>query len=433
MHRTATTTTTTAGAAGATPVTGDESDDDGRGVQGVKCATDNPSIATQRAARTRRQALARTAAGDTARASPKHTPIFVRFVHLRSGAAGDVSEQQRMQQVAVLNDAFRAANFDFIYHPSNVVNHDNDDWFRMEHKSAEEAAAKRELYRSGFLNIYTVNPPTGTLGWATFPWDFAGAPTMDGVVLHVDTLPGGTNHPFNEGDTGVHEVGHWFGLLHTFQNGCSGEGDEIDDTPAHRFPNWGKPDPTAANGACMAGERAPVKNYMNYTDDAWMDNFTPGQVARMQEHAAVYRRDAGTFFVVNRRSGKMLDVHSHDIDCDGANVQQWGRGGTDQHWRLESIGGGYFHIVNAHSGKLLDVHAPDINRDGANVQQRGCGGTNQHWWIDMTDDGHFYIVNRASGKVIDIDLPEVGLDGANAQQWSRSGGHHQQWTVSSVH
>jgi len=41
-------------------------------------------------------------------------------------------------------------------------------------------------------------------------------------------------------------------------------------------------------GTCKEGETAPVQNYINYVDDAWMTHFTPGQFKRMKENIALF-------------------------------------------------------------------------------------------------------------------------------------------------
>jgi hypothetical protein len=71
----------------------------------------------------------------------------------------------------------------------------------------------------------------GLGGYSNFPWDYTSGNKEDGVVYLYSTGPDGSREHYNLGATVVHEVGHWAGLYHTFENGCNAPGDYVDDTP----------------------------------------------------------------------------------------------------------------------------------------------------------------------------------------------------------
>ena len=86
--------------------------------------------------------------------------------------------------------------------------------------------------------------------------------------------------------------------------------------------------------------------------------------------------------------------------------------------------GAYYKLVNRQSGKALDVYGADL-ADGANlVQWADNGGFNQHWHVTDTGDGYRTLLNRNSGRAVSIDGTSTA-DAAKALQWVHNAGHDQ--------
>ncbi|MGY1731648.1 zinc metalloprotease [Geodermatophilus sp. SYSU D01045] len=208
-------------------------------------------------------------------------------------------DRQIAAQVQVLNDAYAGVGaagpspdtpFRFALVDTDYTV--NAAWAGLVPGSPEERAAKSALREGGpaTLNVYVAPIGGGLLGYATFPQSAKGGQLWrDGVVVLDESLPGGAAAPYNEGDTATHEVGHWLGLFHTFQGGCSGPGDHVADTPAEAVPAF-ECAVDATRDSCPADPGLdPVHNFMDYTEDFCMDRFSLGQVARMSNAWEAYR------------------------------------------------------------------------------------------------------------------------------------------------
>ncbi|PPQ75325.1 hypothetical protein CVT24_007038 [Panaeolus cyanescens] len=205
---------------------------------------------------------------------------------------GYLSDKAIYDQVDVLNEDY--INTGLSFNLANVTRANNPDWFNNIAPGTKEEQTMKEMYRQGGpadLNVYTVGVreegAKPLLGYSTFPMEYAARPLNDGVVLLHSTLPGGSSAPFNKGRTLTHEVGHWMGLYHTFQGGCEGPGDEVDDTPAEAEAAYGCP---VQRDTCFSPGEDPIFNFMNYVDDECMNMFTIGQIARIRAQMRAYRR-----------------------------------------------------------------------------------------------------------------------------------------------
>ena len=87
-------------------------------------------------------------------------------------------------------------------------------------------------------------------------------------------------------------------------------------------------------------------------------------------------------------------------------------------------------LVNRNSGKALDVGGGSTADGGRVIQYRDTGGTNQHWQL-VGSAGFTTLVNRNSGKVLEVNAGST-VDGASIVQWTGNDGMNQQWTTSDV-
>ena len=213
--------------------------------------------------------------------------VYFHVITSTSGT-GNLTNGNINQQMAVMNSSYAPTGWQFTL--AGITRTANNSWFSNVDTVSVETAMKNAL-RQGTaddLNIYTA-ASVSYLGWATFPSDYRPSSKYDGIVIDFRTVPG-TNDPsyvdYNLGDTLVHEAGHWMGLYHTFQGGCSKNGDFVADTAAERSPAFDCP---VGRDTCSGPGVDPIHNFMDYTVDSCMFEFTAGQDSRMDQQFSQFR------------------------------------------------------------------------------------------------------------------------------------------------
>jgi hypothetical protein len=229
-------------------------------------------------------------------------PVVVHIIQQTNGT-GNVPDSRVFSQIEILNEDFQAlpgtngapgtdvqiefylATEDPNGNPTTgITRSTNNTWYNDGGAYYNTLAWDTNRY----LNIYT-NNGGGALGYVpNLPQGgIAGSNADRVVILHSTFGRNAPFSPFNLGRTVTHEVGHYLGLDHTFAGGCSNtytSGDLIVDTNPESSPTGGCP---SSRFSC--GLPAPIHNYMDYSDDRCMNQFTPEQANRMRCSLINYR------------------------------------------------------------------------------------------------------------------------------------------------
>ncbi|KAH9206411.1 metalloprotease [Leptodontidium sp. 2 PMI_412] len=225
---------------------------------------------------------------DSARAATVTIDTYIHVVARSTALSGGyVPAAQLTNQISVLNEHYAPAGFQF-----KLISTDytvNTAW--AADVNGNDVAMKRALRKGTYssLNIYFQYTVSGYLGYAQFPQVAAVGSTdyiTDGLNILYTTTPGGSLRNYNLGGTVTHEVGHWLGLFHVFQGGCTGSGDMIADTPPQSTLTDGCP---VGQDSCPGGGVDSIHNYMDYSYDSCYESFTPNQITRMVNMWSTYR------------------------------------------------------------------------------------------------------------------------------------------------
>jgi len=233
-------------------------------------------------------------------------PVVVHIITHDNGTTGDISDAMVQSQIDVLNEDYMAlpgtAGEDGTYTgiqfylatedpdglpTTGITRTANTTWYNDQDEQGFKSTLMWDPNR--YLNFYTNN--SQYLGYSWFPQWGVGT-WEDGIVITYRAFGRPSPmYPYNQGRTATHEVGHWVGLLHPFQSGCGSPtycyltADLICDTEPDFTSTFGCP----AGATSCDGQRIPIENYMEYTDDACMTKFTQEQMRRVRCTLTNYR------------------------------------------------------------------------------------------------------------------------------------------------
>ena len=218
----------------------------------------------------------------------------IRFVIFHDNRNGKIGKKVLEKQIDILNEGFSGkyskknmidSQFKFRIGSIQYVN--NKTYYNYCDAYGTEMASLYGKNNDLNINIMVCNS-MNYLGWAYFPWYWEEKVPLYSVFIHTLSLPGSELIFYNLGKTIIHEIGHFFGLLHTFseKDECV-DSDYVLDTPTEKSPNWYCDE---SRDSCPDQEgKDPITNFMDYSLDGCKYEFTNGQINRMRYMIDLYK------------------------------------------------------------------------------------------------------------------------------------------------
>jgi hypothetical protein len=192
-------------------------------------------------------------------------PVYFHIVRYSNGTGG-VSTSTLDAQINALNAGFASTGYTFYRAGANAIN--NSTYAACRQGTTEETNMKTAFYNAatttfhnGALHFYCVPNPRNSagsalLGWARFPWDYSASNgrILDGVVIQTGSMPGGSTAKASP------------------TSGC----------------------PSSRNSCTSISGNDPIHNFMDYSYDSCLWEFTAGQDARMDSLCTTYRSRIAT-------------------------------------------------------------------------------------------------------------------------------------------
>ena len=413
-------------------------------------------------------------------------PVFFHVILPDLGSQGTVTDTQINEQIDILNATFESPDtffyYEYVFKLIGISRTRNGSWFSdieatMGDPGPEEDAMKAALHvdPARVVNIYTVDLPPNSAGFAYLPMQYGESDYRGGIVADYRFLPGGGGTipdwggPLDLGDLIVHEMGHYLGLLHTFGDSdckgksgsstCSTAGDLVCDTPAHKNLDELQgdcPTPMEAASAVCLGQPAgldffPKNNFMSYAGDTCRNTFTNEQRMLMDERVTTHRStlvsasDDDIYFTDDYLIGpnttwSLLDVTAYfalgtallvegDLDADGTTftasnaAQGWsgvrfepGSGGTVKNsviTGVQSYGGASVHITDA-SPTFQDTRVSDdlgLGAAGFRITGSAASPTLDNNLIQNLSGDGIVLTGGADVRLIENTIQTNGGDG----------------------
>jgi hypothetical protein len=141
---------------------------------------------------------------------------------------------------------------------------------------------------------------------------------------------------------------------------------------------------------------------------------------------------SGNFKIMNRNSGKYLDLDNNKTDNNTAIVQFDDEGvDASQTWTFtEVMNGKGVYSICSYGNKNRGMDVVDFSKEnGAQVQLYDyLGNNNQQFILYDCGEGYYQLVARNSGKVVEIPQSSKG-NGEWTKIYDNNGSHTQQWAL----